>query len=257
MRSGAKALQTDDHFPWYDAEHDALRPVVLRTIKDGGQGDSKDFNSRLRNHHGRLSHGGDGSGHGSGGKGSGGGDSSQDNSSSPGFSMPAVSAPWLIWVAWIVIGGVLVFLVVMLIRAFLNREARKAKTSEGESIAAEDDDDRLDALPIPAARPKGTLLEEARRSYETGDYNSAIVYLYSYHLLRLDQNQWIRVAKGKTNRQYLRELSGRGELQAVLARAMVPFEDVYFGNHSLDRARFEACWNDVERFDRLVERTSP
>ena len=57
-------------------------------------------------------------------------------------------------------------------------------------------------LPLPAMpRPKGTLLEEARRSYEQGDYNTAIVYLYSYQLVKLDQNQWIRLAKGKTNRR--------------------------------------------------------
>jgi hypothetical protein len=270
VQSGGNALRSDDRFPWYDAEHDDLRPVVLRSYKDDGKNNSDDGRDSNPRHHGQSAHrnnsrGGNSSGRNRlGGNSSNNGAADDDNSKSQedpppssNPSMPEVSAPWLIWVAWIVIGGVLVFLAVMLIRAFLNREARKAKASDGESIEAENDDDRLDALPLPAApRRKGTLLEEARRSYEAGDYNAAIVYLYGYQLLKLDQNQWIRLAKGKTNRQYLRELSARGELQGVLARTMVPFEDVYFGSHALDRARFEACWNEVERFDRLVERAS-
>jgi len=257
VKSGGDALRSDDqNYPWYDADHDDLRPVVLRRVKDTGKDDSDDDRSPAKNDrdqlptHGKSSVNGPSDGSDS---------SSQDDPSSPppSLNMPEISAPWLIWVAWIIIGGVLVFLAVMLIRAFLNREARKAKSSDGETVEAEDDGDRLDALPLPAvARPKGTLLEEARRSYEQGDYNTAIVYLYSYQLVKLDQNQWIRLAKGKTNRQYLRELSARGELQSVLARTMVPFEDVYFGSHPLDRARFEACWNEVERFNRLVERAS-
>ena len=63
--------------------------------------------------------------------------------------------------------------------------------------------------PRSRARKAG-LLEEARRSYEEGDYNTAIVYLYSYQLVKLDQNQWIRLAKGKTNRQYLARTVGPG-----------------------------------------------
>ena len=253
VKSGSDVLRSDK-FPWYDSEKDALQPVELRSFNDDGQNDSDDNDAPSHHHHGGSADGGNSRGKGPFGD----NDSSSqgDSSSSPMFSPMSISAPWLIWLAWIVIGGVLVFLAVMLIRAFLNRESKKAKSSDGESIEAEEDTDRLDALPIPKARPKGTLLEEARRSYEAGDYNTAIVYLYGYQLLRLDQNQWIRLAKGKTNRQYLRELSGRGELQAVLGRTMVPFEDVYFGDHMLDRARFEACWNEVERFDRLVERSA-
>lgn len=244
VKSGGDALRSDDRFPWYDAKNDKLQPVVLVRVRGKFKGDMK------KDSHGHFD------GHGSGDDGSSGGDSnsdSNDGSSSPNFSMPDVSAPWLIWVVWLVIGGVLVFLAVMLIKAFLDREARNSKSSDEFSSEPEEDDSRLDALPVPKAMPKSGLLEEARRCYEAGDYNTAIVYLYGYELLRLDQNQLIRLARGKTNRQYLRELSGRGELQSVLARTIVPFEDAYFGNHPLERARFEACWNDVARFDRLVE----
>lgn len=256
VKSGGDALRSDNRFPWYDADHDTLRPVVLRQSDEPDKNDSdgeKDVSPQKNlqsssdqkpsakgpPHHRDPP------------------TPPPDDSRSSNMAMPEVSAPWLIWIAWIVIGGVLAFLAVMLIRAFLDREARKANSSDDEAVEAEDDADRLDALPMPAKpRAKGTLLEEAQRCYEAGDYNTAIVYLYGYQLLKLDQNQWIRLAKGKTNREYLRELSGRGELQGVLARTMVPFEDVYFGDHPLDRVRFEACWSEVERFDRLVERSS-
>ena len=103
---------------------------------------------------------------------------------------------------------------------------------------------------------KGGLLEEARRQYEAGNYNVAIVYLYSYELLKLDQNQMLRLARGKTNREYLRELSGRPEFYGILAQSLVPFEDVFFGEHELSRERFEACWNQVDRFNRLIEQAA-
>src|SRR5262249_60815638 len=103
---------------------------------------------------------------------------------------------------------------------------------------------------------KGGLLDEARRKYEAGDYKSAIVYLYSYELLKLDQNQVLRLARGKTNREYLRELVGRPELKVILAKTLVPFEDVFFGEHELSRERFEACWNAVDRFHRLIEQAA-
>jgi hypothetical protein len=255
VKSGGDALR-DNGFPWYDAEHDTLRPVVLQRFKDDGKNDTDDESSTLKRHHDLLREGRSGNGKWGNGHSGNGTSDGDDEPSSPNISFPAINAAWLIWVVWILIGGVLAFLAAMLIRAFLNREARKAQSSAGESVEAEEDRNYLDALPLPAARRKGGLLDEARQCYEAGDYNTAIVYLYSYELLKLDQNQWIRLAKGKTNREYLRELSARGELQGVLSRTMVPFEDVFFGDHPLDRARFEVCWNEVERFNRLVERAS-
>ena len=75
-------------------------------------------------------------------------------------------------------------------------------------------------------------------------------------MIRLDQHQCIRLAKGKTNREYLRELSSRPELQGLLARTMFPFENVFFGGHPLDRQGFEDCWREAESFRRLVEQAA-
>jgi hypothetical protein len=247
VQSGHDALGPSGRFPWYDSDRDEVRPVDLRTSDDSSDPSSNDKgNSR-----GQPGDGGGSSGSGDGSGSSGGNDSSM--SIDPG----AVSMPAVMWVAWIAIAAVLLWIVYMLIRAFLEREARNAKQTDSQDAAEEEsDEDRLEALPTRISAVKGGLLDESRRQYEAGNYNAAIIYLYSYQLIKLDQNQMLRLAKGKTNRQYLRELAGRPELYSIVAQSLVPFEDVFFGEHHLARERFEACWSQVDRFNRLVDKAS-
>ncbi|HEV3415834.1 MAG TPA: hypothetical protein VG056_03455 [Pirellulales bacterium] len=247
VQSGHDALGPSGRFPWYDSDRDDVRPVNLHTSDDSTDDSSKGKST---------SRGQPGDGSGSGGSGDGSG-SSGGNDSSMSIDPSVVSAPALMWIAWIAIAAVLLWIVYMLIRAFLDREARNAKPTDSQDAAEEvSDEDRLDALPTRVSAVKGGLLDEARRQYEAGNYNTAIIYLYSYQLIKLDQNQMLRLAKGKTNRQYLRELAVRPELYGILAQSLVPFEDVFFGEHQLARERFEACWNQVDRFNRLVEQAS-
>jgi hypothetical protein len=91
-------------------------------------------------------------------------------------------------------------------------------------------------------------MAQARRHFEAGEFAQAIIYLYSYQLIQLDRHQLIRLTKGKTNRQYVRELRSRRELRDVLFRTMVVFEEVFFGHHSLSRERFESCWRRMDEF---------
>jgi hypothetical protein len=97
------------------------------------------------------------------------------------------------------------------------------------------------------------LLAEARRAYEQGNFGEAIIYLFSHQLLQMDRRHLIRLTKGKTNRQYLREIGPRRTLRQLFEQTMVAFEDVFFGAHVLGRDRFEACWSQLNRFDQLVE----
>ncbi len=250
VKSGRDSLGSSDRFPWYDAQKDDLRPINLR-VDDGSSDSGKSSASGGKGGSRGTSSGRGGSGSGSGSDGD--RDSPEDRSSSPAFDPSAVSAPALTWIAWIAIGAGLLWIVYMLIHAFLDREAKNAKQSDAEDAADDDPAASLDALPARVAPAKGGLLDEARRQYEAGNYKAAIVYLYSYELLKLDQNQMLRLARGKTNREYLRELAGRPELYGILAKTLVPFEDVFFGEHELSRERFEACWNEVDRFHRLIE----
>ena len=86
-----------------------------------------------------------------------------------------------------------------------------------------------------------------------GDFNRAVVYLYGYQLVQLDKRQQIELAKGKTNRQYLWELRSRREMKNLLEPTVVAFEDTFFGEHDLDRSRFESLWQNVDRFHQLLE----
>ncbi len=109
----------------------------------------------------------------------------------------------------------------------------------------------VEALPLPPGSTGVGLLDEARRLYEQGDFSRAVVCLFAHQLLELDRMQIIRLARGKTNRQYLREVGPRTPLRQLVEQTMVAFEDVFFGNRSLDRARFEACWNRLPEFEAL------
>lgn len=108
--------------------------------------------------------------------------------------------------------------------------------------------DRVEHLPFEVKKKDGNLLDEARRCYESGNFNEAIVYLFSFQLLELDKGHVIRLAKGKTNGQYLRELGRNRDLRKILQGTMNAFEDVFFGNRDLSRDRFERCWNQLTQF---------
>lgn len=161
----------------------------------------------------------------------------------------------IIQVAFIVIlVAVICGIIYLLLRAFLRRE-RNSEAS-GELVKVITDEARIEELPFNIADPNRDLLEQARLHYQKGEFNQAIVYLYSYMLLHLDKNHIIRLSKGKTNRQYLVELKGRPVLLTLLERTMVSFEDAFFGSHTLDRGAFEHCWTELDRFHTTVSEAS-
>ena len=94
------------------------------------------------------------------------------------------------------------------------------------------------------------------QKYEQGQFGDAIVLLFGYQLLKLDKSQLIRVLKGKTNRQYVREVGrheGQSRLREMLTQTMVTFEDYFFGNHPMTREKFESCWRLLDEFHSIVE----
>lgn len=149
--------------------------------------------------------------------------------------------------------GVLLVIVWLLIRAYLSREERAAP-GEAPRVrqAAVDDAARIEALPFRVRRGDLDLLAEARRLYEEGKFGEAMIYLFSYQLVEMDRKQVIRLAKGKTNRQYLRDLRRQPPLREIIERSMVAFEEVFFGGRRLDRARFESVWGQLAQFNTLV-----
>jgi hypothetical protein len=158
------------------------------------------------------------------------------------------------WFAWLGIAALLTVLVSLMIRAYLLRESQSQRAAAGGSGRdSPDDRRRVEALPAGDRLAHMDLLGEARRSFQAGNYRDAIIYLFSYQLLQLDKGQFIRLAKGKTNRQYLRELAGRRPLRGLVEETMVAFEEVFFGHRAMERDRFESCWSRLGEFEALVE----
>ncbi len=152
-----------------------------------------------------------------------------------------------------ILGVFLGVLIYLMVRKILDREPVDDDDPESDDLGEELEDlRRFDALPPTQARRKANLLEEAARCYREGDYGEAIVYLFSYQLFQLDRYQLIRLTRGKTNRQYVRELGGQIELGRLLTATMLAFEDVFFGNHKIDRVRFESCWLRLDEFESLA-----
>lgn len=164
------------------------------------------------------------------------------------------SADPLYVLMWAVIIAIL-----LVVAWYVFRAIRERRRSESDMRAAKIDKlvaaDRVEALPFLRKRSHDDLLGQARRCYEQGDYGEAIIYLFSHELVELDRHALVRLAKGKTNRQYLREARRAGPLARMVERTMVAFEDVFFGRKSLDRAGFEACWNELGQFESLLVQT--
>ena len=162
-------------------------------------------------------------------------------------------APWTLpqWtttVVWIVLAVLLVGVAVLLFLMY--RDARvKRYRAGGQEEDQVVNADQVEALPFMASRPRGDLLGEARRHYQQGNYNEAIIYLFSHELVQLDKAGLIDLAHGKTNHQYLREVAAARGVKGPLALTMSAFEGVFFGGRSLDRAGFEACWNLLSAFE--------
>jgi hypothetical protein len=242
IEAAQEGLQKSARFPWYDAKQDNLRDVRAvelstddsKTRKEGWQATAKPTKTQK---------------------------------AAPGPALTTGGGAWGNWfsvsmqtLAIILFAVLIVTLIIIAVRYFLQEEelvlagAGNAKLNVNE---AEQNARRVENLPFQAPVQKGDHLSEAQRYYEAGDFGRAMVYLYAYQLMQLDRHQFIQLTKGKTNRQYLREINRDPLLRNIVELAMIGFEDVFFGNHPISREQFEASWQQVAEFHRRLEsRTS-
>lgn len=228
--AGREALRGSASYPWYDAQQDELRDLHAKTKR------SDDTDTRKTGWEAELP--------------------KWKTSTTPraGVTFPTL-ASIIQYTALIIFVGLVGVLAYYLVRYFLKEDEGSAAGRSAEIAFDEraSDVDRVEQLPFQVRRPDADLLSEARRLYEQQRYDEAIVYLFSYQLVELDRHQHIHLSKGKTNRQYLRELRGESTLRGILHRTMIAFEDVFFGHHSLDRARFEDSWRQLDAFQQALE----
>jgi Domain of unknown function (DUF4129) len=224
VETGKEALSGVARFPWYDKSQDDVRQlhVVPRDTADSGNRGSTWTKQN---------------------------NSTATPTNFPRFSLLGGALQWVGLTTLIILLGVLAFLIA---KAFLKDEVTET-TAARKVVESHRDAARVEALPFTVRKPTGDFLSEARRLYEAGDYSEAMIYLFSYELVQLDRQHLIRLAKGKTNRQYLRELRQRPPLQAILEPTMIAFEDAFFGRKTLSRERFENCWQRVEEFSRQLD----
>jgi hypothetical protein len=155
-------------------------------------------------------------------------------------------------VAWSIIALLLIGLIYMLFRAYKKRAGGLTGSDKDERTEAENHRERIESLPFPVRAARSDLLAAARQCYQQGDYGEASKYLFSYELVQLDKHRIIRLARGKTNRQYVREIGASGGLRPLVVQTMIVFEDFFFGNHTIDRAQFESCWSRLAQFEAHV-----
>lgn len=159
---------------------------------------------------------------------------------------------------WILLAALLVYLVYLIARAFLDQEVADSQQVERRPVGG--DISRVEELPVVLKKSPADYLDEAQRLYRKGDYAQAIIYLFSHQLLQLDRRHWLRLVKGKTNRQYLRELRRSAapaseELASLFEATVLLFEEVFFGKRLPHREAIDATWNSIPRFESLVSAT--
>ena len=121
---------------------------------------------------------------------------------------------WLYWLAVAALFALLAYLESAWKAAERGRQTGEEGGKRDEEDAEAAQARRTEALLAPVARSRSDLLAEARRNYNEGRYNEAIIYLFSHELVEVDNTAVVRMMKGKTNREYLAE-SSRGSPCAV------------------------------------------
>ena len=154
---------------------------------------------------------------------------------------------------WTLFGiGILVLLFILLLALFViyrNKDLFRKLWKKEEYAERKR---RIETLPEEARDMFDDLIGAARRAMESGDYRAALIYYFSHQLVWLDMHALIRMHKGKTNHEYARELKQATEVLRYYEEAMVLFESVYYGDHSISRLQFLGLWEDRQNFSQAV-----
>lgn len=157
---------------------------------------------------------------------------------------------------WFLLVVVVLIVLWLIIRTMQQRDpewqAAKSRPQPGALTSVA----RLTDLPVELSPRVTNMQDEARRLAGLGNYSLAIVYLYSHMLVRLTEARRIQLSKGKTNRQYLRELRSDPALWKFFSRAIVQFEQSYFGDHPPSPALFDALLHDWQPWETELSRAS-
>jgi len=139
----------------------------------------------------------------------------------------------------------------VILRYGLSFQSYAGKMTNAGAIAREKA--KLQDLPFDVEQTMFGLLAQAERYRAAGDYSKAIIYLFSHALVEMDGARCIRLARGKTNRAYLRELRDQESLRSFTNQLVSAFEYAFFGKHVLSQETFERIWQQVPDFDTNIK----
>jgi len=222
VRAAREVLRDKPDLPWYDPDRDAIRRVSVPPNEDDQRRQSRWASESVAE---RAS-----------------------------TEAAPRSLFWQIMqvLAWTILGALLIAIMWLLVWAARRMDVgglAHGKIIDRATVGPE----RMEDLPMAIPPTDQDLLAAARASYEAGDFGMAIIYAYAHQLVELDHHHAIQLRKGKTNRQYLRELRTRPRLRELLRDTMLVFEAVFFGQHTLSRPQFERCWENLDEFHRQLE----
>ena len=156
---------------------------------------------------------------------------------------------------WILIAIGVVLAIALFAWLATKMEVFKGKMANEDLDGDAHEPERIKELPFELQTKAGDLREQALAAFEAGNVRLAMVLLFSHVLLLLDRRKLIRLRRGKTNRQYLREVSAHNQLAEYYQQVMVPFEETFFGDHALEKQIFENCWAQLDAFHTTLNQT--
>jgi hypothetical protein len=160
-----------------------------------------------------------------------------------------LSRPLLIWMFGVAILCIIGLMVWLFVSAKLGDGGGQYETQrQGRTLQ-----ESIKQLPFELDENVGDFREQARAAYRSGDFRKSLMLLFSHVLVTLDQKDLVHLKKGKTNRQYLRELKPHPRLAGYYGDVMVPFEQTFFGDYSVEKSVCEQCWNDLDQFQANIE----
>ncbi len=217
-------LQDNGHAPWFDADTNEPQPVPLEPdpVEAPHRKSDREMNA-------------------------------PQAPSLPDFEFPTWIGSLLWWITWTLLGLLLAVIIFFIVRALMKPRPSLPEAPPGESW----DPARIEDLPFELAAAPNDFMAAARVAFDNNDLRLAMILLFSEQLMHLDRKHWIRLAKGKTNRQYLRELRADPELRATMRKSVWTFERIYFGGEEPERAEVEQMWSDTielkERYQQPAE----
>lgn len=240
-----KSLESMGSVPWYDVEESAIEPVPVKPRMD----DSTNRESRWipqpkkeKSVTSKATNPAQPAGQNS-------------NGQMPGFwsALGTLLGDFSQVIGWVILALLIAAVVGSLVYAFSKMEGDDSASPSKQTIAAdrldESDEVRLENLPVQMQRPTGDLLSESDRLRDLGRLNEAIIYLFGHRLLQLDRAHAIRLARGKTNRQYLSELRRRKDLERLLFSTIQVFEQSYFGRYEITSGQYDDVRNMQAPFE--------